>query len=486
MKTLQRLRHVRRPGLGHVPRQRLEEERAVSRSERRIWFRRIRMLFLPLLLIGLSAALGYRLWTLRTVVDGIVQTNLVVARAPAPVRVAEVFCEPGTRCRLGDPLLRLEALSGQEERRALELLVKKRQLRLALVLAGGKLDTTDLARRGDLVAEADREIRMAEADYNLSVAKFDTLAKEKDLKLIELLKDNRKSAGLITALRERLKEAGALVGKAQAEEQRAEYDAEKSKQLESEGLTPTREVVLTKSAHEASRKSVESIEALVRSLQSELETAEDIDLLEKQQMEAVVQEIGSRIETAYREVEAALTRRDLWQDILKRRNGLFPLDRGGPERLRELELELLRTEVEEAEALMAKLDRELGSVIVHAEFNGVVDQVHVSPGDVAEMEAPLASYFDPSEMWVVAYPTPALAGQAYSGRTCTVVPEGTNNPIECRVSSVGLAWVPCPPLLYLKSVESPDMRLPVRIDCEDRRGKVVFRPNMRVKVVFKP
>jgi multidrug efflux pump subunit AcrA (membrane-fusion protein) len=202
-------------------------------------------------------------------------------------------------------------------------------------------------------------------------------------------------------------------------------------------------------------------------------------------MEAVVLEIGSRIETAYREVEAALTRRDLWRDILMRRRELFPLDRGGPERLRELELDLMRTEIEEAEALLAKLDRELGNVIVQAEFEGVIDQVYVSKGDVLEPDAPLVSYFDPSQMWVTAYPTPALSGQAYSGRICRIVLEDSHEPFEGRVRTVGMVWVHCPPALYKKSHEGPDMRIPVRIDCTDRRGMALFRPNMRVKVVFK-
>ena len=247
---------------------------------------------------------------------------------------------------------------------------------------------------------------------------------------------------------------------------------------------PAREVLLAETRENASHKELQSLSASARAIQKEIITAEEIRELVKERSEANLGEINVRIEEAWCEAETARIRRDLWQDLRDRRRTLLPAGQAEGERLRELELELLDVEIVEAEALLGKLDEELGNLIIRAQFEGVVDQVLVASGDVAEEDMPLASYFDPSKQWVSAYATPELAGKDLAGRPCILLPEGGGDPIDGRVASVGWVWVPCPPQLPQQSGHVPDFRLPVRIECRSREDLESFRPNTRMKVVF--
>lgn len=484
MKTLQRLRHIRPPSSEQLNRCRVEEARLVSQEERLRWLRVLKRMALWIVLAGAAVGTGYWIMDLGSTADGIVQANLVVVRAPATVRIAEVFCEPGQHCKKGDPLLRLSSLGGEDARRALEMMVQKRRLRKALVEAGGNLDAVDLSRRGELVAEADREASLATAEYKAALARLKKLINERDTFLIKLQMEDQKNFGQVASLEERLSEAEALVEAAHAEKRIAEFDAEKNRNLEASGLMPLRDVLEAESKKDASHKKVESLNASARALQNEKETAEEIWDLEKERAEAALFEVNTRIEEAWCETEATRLRRDLWQELAERRKKLFSSEPVDENRLREIELELLEVEVAEAEALLGKLDRELGNITVRAEFDGIIDQVHVAGGDVVDATTPLASYFDPSKQWVTAYVTPDLAGEDLDGRACTLVPEGDCPSLEGRVASMGWVWVPCPPQIPERSGSAVDYRLPVRIECRGEADLKSFRLNTRMKVVF--
>ena len=86
---------------------------------------------------------------------------------------------------------------------------------------------------------------------------------------------------------------------------------------------------------------------------------------------------------------------------------------------------------------------------------------------------------------MTAYALPELARETLVGRECTLVPEDGRPSFKGRVVSTGLVWVPCPLELPREAGPAPDLRLPVRIECEGGGDLESFRPNARMKAVFR-
>jgi hypothetical protein len=206
--------------------------------------------------------------------------------------------------------------------------------------------------------------------------------------------------------------------------------------------------------------------------------------MDKQHTQSQIASINKRIVAAWLKINAEKERWNLWQEIYDRRRELFPSEQAGGKQLRELELQLLRTDVAEAEALLGKFDEEMGNGLVLAEFDGIIDRIDVALGAIVDQDMPLLTYFDPTVQWVTAYVTPDLSKEALCGRTCRLFPEDSHTPLEGMVSSMGFTRVPCPPQLPEREGDSPDLRVPVHIDCDNRKKMSLLRPNMRVRVVF--
>ncbi len=279
MRTLQRLSHVRAPSDSEARHIHDAERRKVSRKERRIWGRRARFFLRLGLGVALVVLLVHWLWGGRFLAEGLVESNLVVARAPAAVRVAEVLCAAGEPCQRGRALLRLESLAPREERRPLELALERARLRLALSEAGGDLGDNDIARRGDRVAEAERESVLAEGDRAVEAAALESLQRQRAALELSLREEGTQKEGAVAALEQKLAEAQALVAKAQAEQELSDFDADSRVELNQQGIVSERDKVSALTARGASEREVESLSAAARALEQEVKSARELALL---------------------------------------------------------------------------------------------------------------------------------------------------------------------------------------------------------------
>ena len=247
-------------------------------------------------------------------------------------------------------------------------------------------------------------------------------------------------------------------------------------------MAAERNAVDADASRRAADGSVRSLSAAARALETEVDTARDVDTLEEQLGDAGLAELDAQIETARRRVDGVELRAQLWADLAEQRAALGPPDLDG-DHLRRLELDLLRTELAEAEARLAALDAEAGNGLVRAQSAGRVDRLFVAAGAVVEAQEPLVSYYDPSAVWITAYATPGVAGKLRAGQGCAVVPEGTDHTLSASVAHLASSWTACPDALRRRLGGTTDLRLPVRIDCVVG-DRVVLHPDMRVKITF--
>ncbi len=485
MRTLQRLSHVRLPSEHEARRIHNAERRKVGRKERRIWGGRLRILVRVGLSALLVALLVHWLWGGRFLAEGLVEANLVVARAPAAVRVAEVLCVAGRRCERGTPLLRLESLASREERRPLELVLERARLRLALCEAGGDLGDNDIARRGDRVAQAEREAELAESDRLVESAALASLIRQRVALELSQREEEAQQGGTVAALEQRLGEAEALVAKATLEQELSVWDADRGLVLNQQGIVSERDKVSALTAQGASQREVEGFSAAWRALASELEAARAVAALAVRRGAAALLEMDARIDEARVRIAAAGGRRELWRELAARQRELgATAEPGEGERLRELELSVLRAEVAEADARLAEHDRRGGQVLLRAEAGGVIERVFVEPDDVVEAGAALVRHYDPAHLHVVAYLERSHALEPRPGQRCRVLPLGTRLELAGRVTSVGAVWTPCPPALPRELRGPEDLRLPVHIEVAGLDQLAVLRPNLRVRILF--
>lgn len=486
MRSMQRLRHVRVPTEPEVRRIHDAERRSVARKERRLWLRRLRAATRFALVAVLLVLVGRWIWGGRFLADGLVEADLVVVQAPARVRVAEVFCEPGQRCVRGMPLVRLESLAPPEERRALELALEQDRVRLRLYEAGGELGDGDVARRGERVVEAQREARLAEAERAVAVAALERLARERAVLELALREEQARQAGLVESLEERVAAARSLIAEAQAAAGLADWDARSRLELSVQGLVSDRDLAAALSTRDAARGDLEGLSATARSLAREVEAARAVAALGAGRAHAALDEMAGRLAEGRAQVDALAQRRDQWSALAERQRELGASGAPGEAaRLRDLELELLRAQVAEAEARLAAHDARAGQGVIRAQADGLVERVFVGPGSVLEAGEPLVRTYDPTRMRVVAYLDRDGASRAWPGRPCRILGVREELELDGRVRSVDAVWAPCPPALPARAKGSTDMRLPVHVECVALDEKLQLRPNMRVRVLFK-
>lgn len=486
MRTMQRLRHVRPPDEHEVRRIHSAERRKISRKENRIWVRRLRNFTRLASILLLIALLSWWLLGGRFTADALVESNLVVARAPASVRVAEVYCRQGQRCAVGTPLVRLESLAPAEDRRPLELALEQRRLRLELVLAGGDLGDTDIARRAERFAEAERELENAENDRLLALASLESLLRRRAALELTLREERTERGGVVASLEERVAEAQALVEGGLALTSFTDWDVYSRTELNVEGVLSDRATAEALQAQGVAEGEVKGRSAAARAVAKELEAARAIAALGQEKLDRSLAEVDAEVEVARTRARAAADRRDQWFAAAGRLREMGAAEgEGEAARLRAIELRLLAVEVAEAEARLAEYDRGVGELVLESRSEGIVERVLAQPGAVYEGGAELVRLFDPAGMHVVAYLDQDQTAKVTRGQSCLLMPLGSSQTFHGRVESIDAVWTPCPPFLPSNDVASTDLRLPVHIACDALDQLTQLGPNMRVRVLFK-
>lgn len=483
MRTLQKLRQT-----SHPPPQVLEEVRRAEsgnmvRREARLWLGRLRRL-LPFFVLGIVLSFVYLYLTARIVSDGLVVTQPVVARAPALVRVAEVFCRAGQWVRRGSPLVRLEALTRKHELRGLAQLVEQRRLRLALLEAGGRLDVTGQVPDTDVVADAEREAALADAAFSVALARVQSLTRQKVTLEIDLLQQRQSNSGRVAQLQEQAAAARASVWQASAGLESAELDARSSEQLREQGVLADREAVARRAEHAGTQHEVDHLQATARAAEVETETARALEALDERRTPAALAGMEAEIEVAREQVSSARRRRELWLEMAERYRRLRRSEPLDGKRQLDFELRLLRAELAESQARLDELGRQAGNLIVRAESDCRIDRVDVVVGSVVDSGAELVCYYDPSTLQIVAFATPDDARVLEVDLPCSIVVEGSGAVIEGRVASLGSSWVSCPKALPKRREDTTDLRRPVSIQCVQEGELERLGPNVRLKVLF--
>ncbi len=412
MKTFQSIAHARYPDALRVRQILRTESGTVAHSERQ---RRAR------LLIQVAAAV-LALFTGSLLLRAILRTGWCAARveaptilvsAPASVRVTEVRCRSGERVSRSEILLVLEALEGREQRAAAAALVEERRARLELALAGGEVQVSDLGRRFDGAAEAEREV-------------------------VRACSELRGAEAAHSALEARLEQARSLLLSSSAVAERASSHAERVRALQRDGIVSAQEADDAALDEEQSARERDAARASVSALEHELAAARE------------------RIDSAGEILSQ-------WQAVLARRRERLPPAAGDPEALRELELTLLRHELAEAEARLRALAFEQGERIVRAECDGTIDALFVVPGSIAAAGEPLLSYHDPEKTLVVAYASPSEALEREPGETCRILLPGGDLEADGMVVAIDKQLVPDPG--RERDEEEAEGRLSIRIRC---------------------
>lgn len=478
MRSLRRASQARIPtstgtGLHHA-----EELRTIKRRER---IGVLRLLVLGGLLMVVAAAMAWSAHG-RIVSEGLVEANLVEVRAPGRVRVEEVRCLPGKAFRRGEVLFVLEALGVQGERRSLELDIERAALRLSLAEAGGDLGEVNLDRRIGEAEDAEREWRLAEAALEVAHGRLEVLRRRLDAVLATGAREAEEQLGLARAAEERAAESTALAGRSEVERAMAEYDERSRSELSAAGIVSERDRRRAEASRDGAGLELEAHLASARALEEDARTLRRGSELERRATEARASELEAELEAAQLEVEALRVRRDQWRTATLRSRVLAASGPEGVSRLRKLELDLLRKELESARARLAAFDRRVGNLTVRAEADGVCDQLLVSPGVVAAEDELLATHYDPATRRVVAYVGPGGAEELEAGRACSVTPIKGDESHPALVAAVAGAWVPRPAAIPGSAEPSEDRRLAFRLGLQELPEH--YRPGMRVTVVF--
>jgi len=484
LRNLQKLRHTRIASPVEKPALEVDDQQRVSRRERFIWIRRGKRLA-TLAVIGaigwgvLSLAAG-----LRRTSDALVEVNTLRVTAPGPVRIAEVFVQANQPCQLGQPIARIEPVQPHPERGRLMAQVEIRRARLAWFDGGGEVEELGRTLRTDLVAEAHRQMRLAESEQALGHARVESLNHERARTVSELREESQRRHYQVSALTERRGLASAFVSEADANLNLANFDANAAERLVHSGIVPEREVRSTRSLKNAASSSVEALVASTQVLERELEAAQASAESFDGRIPTTIAHLDARMKEALSELQVAEERKLLWSDMRDHHQNLDTNALEDVESLRQLRRRVLESEVAEAEAQLAVFDFEQGARTIHAQVDGRVDQVFVSVGDVLEQDARIAEYFDPRTLRVVTYVTPAVLSQLEVGLACRLKLGTIQDPLEGHITTIGSTWIPCPPTLPRRISEAVDLRIPVEVTCAIMDRVDHLSPNMRLKVTF--
>jgi multidrug resistance efflux pump len=234
----------------------------------------------------------------------LVEANLVIAKAPAAARVAEVFVAPGQTVLAGAPLLRLEALeTSARQVRAAE--VEQRRLRLALASAGGAVDGMDLRRRFDLVAEAEIELAAADAKIATNEAGIEVLQRQLDAVTLEVTRQEERLDGQLSSMTEQLRGAHAAQDSAQEQLVLASAGKQMRDQLEASGVASTWQALQATTIRDRASLGLEQLDAVRRALEIDIESTRRLKELGDTHGSARRSEVEARIEAARRRLETA-------------------------------------------------------------------------------------------------------------------------------------------------------------------------------------
>ncbi len=482
MRTLQRLSHQRPTTVDPLARLRRERVEESVQKRRSAWRRVFKSAGTGLAL--LFVVLGPMLWvrSRRMVCDGLVQGVVRWERAASAARVAEVACQPSQRVQRGDRLLRLEAIGSEEARRPLEIEVEQARLRLDLLLAGGSLNESDPLRRIDQRFDLETKIREALTAGQILFARAVELAREREALQMLLAAE----ADARAAAREEI--LGAL-DQAQAERAakgqiaaQSKTEAERSERLHAQGLVPWRDVERARVEQEHARIEHEACGAQVTALERRLEAAWAMERSQQEWGEAQLRTQAERSRPLDIEIQANQQSVQRWRDLASDRSLAEP--RASATNLAAIEVELARQTLAQAQAKLEAAMQARGEGWITAQSDGVIDRIEVHPGAAVEQGAALVSYVDTNELWVVAYLTEDDARRAEIGLPCRLVFDSDGFSFSARCSSLGAAWLTCPPELAQPRGRL-DLRLPARIDFVPADHKDhVLRPGARVQAVF--
>ncbi len=482
MRTLQRLAHQRPTAvdpLARLRRERVEESNVKRRARWRAVFKSAALLAVLSLLV-----LGPMLWVhaRRMVCEGLVQGVVKLERAPHDARVAELACQAGQRVTRGEPLLRLEAIGGAEARRPLELEVEQARVKLRMLEQGGSPSDVDPLRRLDQRFDDQTRLDDLRSQKEIVFARALELAREREALEQTLLA----AASLRGTEREELEgeRRGAELARAERGVQaaQAKREHERSVRLHAEGLLPARDVDLARLADEQSRLAFDAAEALCASLERRLSAWADHERAETELGAARRAAFAEKERGTEVELQALATALERAQRIAGARAELAP--EASMRDVAELERRMAQQALEQAQARLQAHDRAQGEGWIHAAADGVIDRLEVHVGAAVEAGAPLLSYVDTSQLWVTAFLDADEAARAEIGMDCRLVFESEGLDFAARCSSMGSAWITCPPELSESRVRT-ELRLPARIDFKNEgRRSFVPRPGERVQAVF--
>ena len=486
MRTLQKLQHVTPPDAHHVRRIRNAERRSVARRERRTWhLRLVRLALWVLVPVGLGLV-GFRLWSLRLVADGLARANVVTTVAPARARVTAVFVEPGQTVQRGDALAELEALDRDVGLRPRELALDEALLRLAVVEAGGDLGENDLDRRAERLADAERRIESARAAAAVARAELAVLGAER-AELVQRIEQSRHARDeSVARIETALAAARGEIAVATARQGLLDFDARWSEDLVLDGVSTERRKVLARSELAASEAEIDGIAMTTVGLEKELRAVHRLIELEEARGDATLAAMDARIASAEQTLVAVELEQRQWTRVLARRRALAPDARVDGAELRALELELARTAVERARAELASYDRELGHGVLVAAKAGRVDRVFVRSGAIVDAGEPITRTFDPSDVEVLAWVDPARVDELEVGAVARIVPAARRGTVlEGRIASIDDVWSLAPDQLPHLQANSGSFMVPVVVGDLEAGDRAELAPNMRVQVVFR-
>lgn len=484
MRSLQRLQHQRPLAPREVTHVQKSEGSTIAKRQAGVRRKRAVRVFTMALVIAAGVLVIHRLLTSRVVVQGLVKTDLVVVRAPARVRVEQLFVTAGQGCETGEVLMQLRAVDADADRKVLELDVARAANKLQIVAAGGDIGSSDLNRRKEMLSDARVQLQIAEAAARQASAEWQALVRQRARTEIELKQARLQADQEVVRMTARAQELEAAAESVGATRVLKELEAEQGEDLHADGLVSERERISSEVGSRIAQQQWQGASVALEAAKSELEHAATMDGLEDERSLAVLSELDARVAAAQRALELELARRELWADVARERGALLPEDPTSPKQLRDLELRLLQIELESAQASLDAFDARVGNTVIKATLTGVVDSVLVREGSIVEEGEVLLRYLDPRGVHVEGYAEPGGDNYLAFGAECTIIPEARARSIKGSVSAISSSWDPCPLPLLSDGMPETNPRLSFRVEPQERGERSLLRPGMRVRIVF--
>lgn len=481
MKSLQRASYGRRPEADRLAAIVRAEEAALKGDGEKRKSRAFLIVLATASIVALSGITAHRSQS-HLVLEGLVRGRVLTVGSPSRARVREVYVQRGDRCEAGDPLVRLQSLEDRNLRERLEIEVERGRLRLELALAGAELGEVDVERHQDRRTDSRAELRQAEDDVRRYTHEAQRLTQQADSLTSEAVNSARESLEVISVLQERLEAARSLADGAVSRLLVVEGELRRFEELHDQGIVSDFEVSRLEERHHRALTEETRCTAEARALEKEIAAAQLEADGAAQTREARLADVELQIRAANEERRAADKR------LLSRRQTLSekelmtedqPID---VERLRDLEIQLLRAEIQTAETRLAQHDEESGNGILHASSGGLIDEIFLNRGQSVQPGTALLSYIESQSIELVAFATTDDCARLVVGQPCTVRLGGSGQPLSGRVTRMGSAFVPLP--IELRDPREPQtsLVLPVKIELAGSVPEGLLLPNRRLQV----